>query len=544
MAKNRAVVTLNLEGAQQVAASLSVIQDAFAAMSDAATSSVAKLNSAVGNIQNQILGTGDASEKAAETTKKGFGKIKSTVDSDVNAISASIFKFRDNVNKSFGPVVNSIAKVFRELARIRTAFFILVTFLGIRPALRFFKDLLDESSASVRAMNKIEEKYSIIKNQLSTAIAPYLLPVFDSLIKKVITLLDIVQNSGFRQVFTSYFGVLLSAIRSIGRTVSKVTEAIVYLLDEVLQDSPEIILAFGYAGQAAFTGMYNTYQILKGVITGGSKGFQDAVDRSNNAIDALNETFENAKRNLASLKASGATIVVRATAATAFSADEDIKVMLAHWEKLFQEGSEKLKQILLNGLTLEGVNETALDKFFQGFNEKIIDTIQAAKVLGAAVKDAFEKGLSDSFLKIMELRFNKFKDIIVSTLESLKRALADFLASAAIKGFFGDALPYLVGIARGVGTSSVAPVSSANLGPVNPPGPYSPPPGPGYASGFPALTSGGNTRTAPNVTFNVNTIDATSFDGYLKKNKGTIRDIMNSAVSGEDSTTRFNFGQG
>jgi len=144
---------------------------------------------ALKDISTQLVAFSQKIEAAFANVNFG-SKIQKESDkakSGLAGLSKGLFGFRDKLTGAFNVIPNLIATTFRRLARLRTAFFILITFLAVRPLIRFAQGILDESARGNFALQSFRTNYGRFKTILSERFTPAIEAILAKAIDAVIT---------------------------------------------------------------------------------------------------------------------------------------------------------------------------------------------------------------------------------------------------------------------------------------------------------------------------------------------------------------------
>jgi len=581
------------------------------------------------------------------------------VTNELKNLSQSWITFRDSVASSHRILNNVFFRTFRRLARIRTAIFILTTFLAVRPIFRFFTGLIEDSALVEGNMTLIDERWLKFRRTL----AEKLLPIFKMFKERFYEFqLDLIafasRHGKFFYGLTVVIGTLIDLVVRLGKSFVVLAEnwrdsaqlmgnawkfvgkSIAAGIIEMLRDAlaPEKVIPALHIEQlkAAYEKAVEDLANFKGPIS----AVQDAYEALKKARAEALKTLENPAmaKGGPSIEAGGwgyyllqglmpagvGTFIANKLhdgfASAVYAYDQEIGKLVLHMDNLTTKGPLKeMKDIWLEIFTpafpwvrvASWVTEmaTGVEKIFNeqvapfmqkwveklkaerarrreagedvgndlgegvyaGLREsfiKVEETLtEASEKMGKAIRDGLQSSLSDYFVSVMEGKFNKFKDMVIGFFNSLKKAIADFVAQRVIQNAFallfggagapGQAQGGLVGIISGAITKLVTPsggATSTKLDPgfesaqhggavtktglvnVHAGEVINPPRGSRKLPGF-----GSNMGQGTTVVFNVQTIDAPSFEGWLERSKGKIKRVMVEAATGGDFSVRSAF---
>jgi len=141
------------------------------------------------------------------------------VSKELARLSKDFFRFRDRVATSHRVLNNIFFVTFRRLARIRTAIFLVITALAIRPVINFFQRIIEDSTTASNAMAKLDEKWLIFRRTVATAFLPIFLKLKDEFHKFQLDLiLFATKHPTFFSGVIFAAGVFLEVIQAIGKS--------------------------------------------------------------------------------------------------------------------------------------------------------------------------------------------------------------------------------------------------------------------------------------------------------------------------------------
>lgn len=524
-------------------------------------------NSSIAAMSRQINSLAATTRKINASNANFAAQNAATVKTKNEQIDASVFKFRDSVAKSFVVINNHIFRTFRRLARLRTGFFILVTFLGVRPIIRLFRAISDESEESRQAVLKLKDTFTALEKSIAKAIAPIFDGFRNIVIKAVTEVSDFIINNidtitgvfGIFETIVSQFKRIGAAIReiflmsisdnAIVKNIVIITKLIISSADIIIIALQSLVLTFNTIKGALLTAMTGLVRGLMQIYIEAKKFFK--MDTTADELQAafLDTQFD---KEIAATAASieQAFALIKRSSGEALEnyeklvdAFEDANTLslddfMAKYASLLNPGdgpdssaaqiAGKFLLDLATGIKKRAANqfritgEDLADEFNKGFESQNKTIIETFNELGQAIQQALRTSLSDSFLAIMEQKFNKFRDIVVGLLNSIKKALSDFAADQVLRGII---TPAITGVVSGIGRLF--------------PGAAAAPAGGGGGGGVPTAgllrgTGGAGGGGGGGVVVNINALDSRSVATALAENRSTLKRIINEAASGED----------
>ena len=532
-------------------------------------------------------------DKVSKSLDTGFKRSGAATRREVDNLSKSFFKFRDSVNlfsTSWNRLSNSVFVFFRRLARIRTAFFILVTFLGLRQVVAFLESLKDFSYEAEQAVNRLTQRISHLKKVIGDALAPFIEEFGGKFVTGFLEgFQKIVNSSAFKNFVSAFF----YASNIVGKFGKVLVTVFTFVVDGFRLAAKEIKVFFliikdAYADlfasiffklsnflrdvadklvpevATAFQGLASDLAVAaRDLEFGGEKRFKD-IRQLTDEIQVLGETWaENARNFKASFEDFVGSTVSNATvesAAKFVAAMRKVTDSVVSADKSFKSGGRSLA-LFVDGL------RSGLAKFSLETSRDI------GKSLGEGLADAFDNAFGESFLAIMQGRFKDLRDVVTSFLQDLQREFAKF-ASRRVSKVLLDTIvdkvaPAIAGLfdptAGGPSASTIASNDPNSISYRGSPDFIGPPvsTGSGHAYGgvsySPTIRAfaekgpeasiplrggkvpvqlmggrgGGNTIViAPQV------IDGPSFGVWLEKEKKTLYRIMAGGISGGSSIVR------
>jgi len=534
---------------------------------------------AIGTAANTAAGElgkiGGAAARGAAAVNNAAGKARQSV----NSLGANIFRFRENITGLFNGVTNLVARTFRAVARLRTAFFILLTVLAIRPIIRFFQDLATYSGSAALEFSKFYDWVAKLLALIGEKAAPLLKFVFELTKAGITSAVGFLSSAhGVIELLVQSIEVLIDGLKLIGYGLIVVIQSLraIYNLSFALGSAIAYIrakfLEFISFILSKLTDLSaKIFGNLKEALSGSwfvPEWLLDFITKLENFQRKASKVAEEFKADyaaVAEVAKSTAAAAFEAAAKNAESAAAAFPKLLGVLEDLYSlspEGrkfTELLQQLVTDTIRIlkeleDSPNLAALvagvTTFAAGFVQAVGDAKAALLSFGQAVEQSLERGFSDTFLEIMAFRFNKFRDIVVNTLESLKKAIADFLAKQAVSALLGSVLGPIVSGAANLLTGGL--FGGGNEGPgtlINAAGEEV-----NIATGT-VIPAGGRlqaslpTRTAlpvgrtMNVQLNISSLDGADTLAVLTKHKQKILDIFNEAGSGGDLVTRTTIGR-
>lgn len=491
-------------------------------------------------------------------------------------LGTNIFRFRDGVNAT----VNSVAVLFRRLARLRTAFFILVNILALRQVVRLFEELTTHSADLQQRLGEIGSKFDVIKGKIADTAAP----AFEAFVKLKDTFqLDLFKffarnASAFGQMVEG-FGVIYSlavGIKDLVYAIVLAFKALPSILKVGFQSIWEDLKSIpARLAESFLVTLMGIFEKIKAA-TKGKFGLGWISDTSGAIAESLVPAFNEASAAVFEFDQKTKSLqeslnLVPEVVAARKALDELISNFnsgqYTNAPQSFIDLADALRDLekrakALQGLTPDKISgfQEAWKGFFDGLKGQVRTIKDLAADMGRAFREAFQSGLSDTFVALMEGRLNKIKDAVVSTLESIKRAIANFLAEKVVK----DIISGIGSSAIGKGISSLI-FGGGNTAGFDPAGPAQY----GGIAGFrqervvgeagpeaivplkhgaiPVAMSGmpRAQRSTPsvvnNITFSPQVIDGPSFSSWLNKEKNTVKRIMVEAAVGGDMAVRSAF---
>jgi lambda family phage tail tape measure protein len=550
------------------------------------TVSTANVDAVLSKLKTNLQGV-DTSVKTVNTQQQVGGNINNNLAKSVGSLDTGWSKYRTTLGltlRQMNPLINSTFDFIRTLARLRTIFFLFLTVFAVRPAIRVFEEFAKGSTEFQKTLEQLNANFDVMKEQIGTKLAP--------LFRAIALMIDIVKIKLLQigvAIVPAIAGLSVYAVR-----IFNVFKSVAYGLKSAFV---AIDLYFSKGTQEKIdeqkTAIAKYTKDLEKLYALQKRGVEYATDpqswwgKSEPITDLINNTIDlmgRASREIESLEhgsnaAADAAIKKAmdtlgedmAAAAEAWGADPDknpFVIMLNDVsEKLTASGVDKdlenALQDLLDNLAgkVKDNGKNAAGEWATGFKvgfAKYQRTLLAdVTQLAEGIAQALETGLGDTFLNIMEGKFNKFKDIVVSTLRAVQKAIADFLAREAVgailKQVIGPIAQGAVGLftpSAGGGTQSANTIVANNPGLVehasggivyNPSVSQVAEHGPEAIIPLQYLNSrksGGNT-----VIFNINTVDGQSTAAFFNQHQDKIINIVNRGITGGSQSMRTAFGK-
>lgn len=508
---------------------------------------------------NQIATAGKKGAQALQNAKKNSADLGNNV-----------FKWRENITQFANGSVNAIARVFRAVARLRTAFFLMITVLAVRPVINFFKSLAEYSGTAAAKFAEFGEMWGRFLSLIGERTGPLLESIFNFITTALGQFIEqLQQSSGFIRTLVEVWDLVADVIKGaansmillidglraisylmqgLGNKLSewfykavswiadKLNPALAWLKDRLIE------VAIGLRLMADEWWAPSWLKDMSSVI----ERIADSLPKiSGFAGDVADASAAEAKKNFALFEHHAKNAVEAAREAIANIGDmfstspaakefgdriikfiDDVKVA---YDILIAKGNETRAELLASIAALSA-----------GFIANIKEMKDSLIEFSNAISQALERGFSDTFLAVMEFRFNKFKDILVSTLESIKKAIADFMAQRVVASLLGGLTTGLNALAGGLfpGAGGTADYGAAVI---ETPGGFNTVPVGSPASlttTFPVsrtpLPSGGG----GGGTINIYALDTQDVYKALVKNRKAVLDIINEGGSGGDMQTR------
>ena len=422
---------------------------------------------------------------------------------------------------------NSFFQMTRILARLRTIFFLFVTLLAVRPVIRIFEDIAQSSQKVQDVLNDIDAKFKARSTSFARDAQPFFEAVKAFIEDLKITLLQFFLNHAklFANIIR-FFGYLYGIVRNIYDVVTR----IIGDLSDFIVNTP-------------------AFQILKDV--------KNAIE----TIQGLWRLAHGDKSSLLPKVFSGKPVTV-----TGNLPFPELPPSISNVANALES---------LQGKRFRVAGEESAKDYIIAFQEGIVngipDILQLVGKMGKDIQNALVSGLSDTFLNIMQSKFNKFRDILVNTLHSIQKAIADFIANIIYKRALAVGIDKILGLVTGVAlTGGPSAGSYADTGASGEGGfggqPVSPQASPGSYYGqhggiftrptFRILGEAGPERVSrlgtpyfpmgqrssgQTVVFNINAIDEASVSDFFIRNAAKVRQIVTKGAVGGDSTLRTAF---
>lgn len=473
----------------------------------------------------------------------------SQAQKDFRSMSAGVFHFRDSVNVLF----NSFAKVFRELARIRTAFFILVTFLGLRRVYAFFKDISDQSYAAQTALEGIQSKFSLLKLRLADRMAPIFAELGDRLMQFIDDAIEYIANEP--QILEWPIKLIDKIAQAVSSLVTDVLPSLLPIARDLLAVLSSIGRVVGYIFVKAIDGFKHIGPFLLEFLSEAAFGwhaFLEYMGASADALDPFAKIHENMKvaatkmkielerisrdmpdelRDTAGTFKDFATALTNLTNTTVSESPKFVSAVSKMVNTLLYAPMTRFTNFLMKNLEdivaymranpvsdqTKTMTETELSfrNFAEGFSSSVKKISDAAQELGKALYTAFEGGLSDTIVAAWNFKWKSMRDIAVNMLKDIQKAMADFVARSIMKGLLEMIL---------------APAGNALGGLLFPSTPTTP------AGVLQDLKT--NPPQATTVNLSVNTPDTRAMSAYLMNHKDDIVKIVTEGVAGGNASLR------
>jgi hypothetical protein len=483
-----------------------------------------------------------------------------------------VLTFRDSIGRFLVPLRflnNNLFILFRRLARLRTAFFLLVTVLAVRPIINFFRTLTQESGDVQEAIEGTNEQFNLFRQRLATATAPILNEILAGIndIKKDF-LIFIIKTPGFLEN-------VLNAFNVAGGFILKVIKSVIVVMGGINPMISSIINAFMRLGTVIELQLVSIDFQIQALITRAGQKFFDIASQFNPVIRLLGLDLTKVIEHLdfqAKLAFNSAAVHAKGMTDEISAAFEDL---IAVWREnteaspIFTELVNKLPGLLKTVLpkitvVAERMGESFATNFVNGFKLATKPLEKSASDLGHNVSNAFQSAFSGTFLALMQNNLKNVKDVFVSLLQDIQKAIADFLAervvrelinflieavsgavTAGVGSLFGpSATPDSGGTSTGSGGASTSQhggiVGPRSVGLVGEGGPEFISSGSSPLRITPMRNVQGGGQTI-NITIAPQVIDGPSFESWLLKSKGTIKRILVDAATGSDITVRSAF---
>ena len=360
-------------------------------------------------------------------------------------------------------MINNSSVIIRRLARIRTAFFILLTVFAVRPIIRVFQELISKSVEVENRFADIDSIFNVLKGNTAKGMEDVFVKLKVAIEGAKLAFVDFALSNA------DAFGKLLKGLYSI-------YQMMVVLKDVAIATSSGVKLLFSDIDtRAAAQNIITIQNLLNNLIKGrqemvkeflgpepffyfgGKQGRLDSLsealsDRTTliesltKQLDELHKKFDVIDKDNLKLRkdweagdqaAVGKAILQIGTQPPwlknlVHSLDDVRKASIASGS-----GRKEYLAALGRGEDVEdigvGIGEQFAYGFSQGFKERLGNIVIWATELGKDIQKAFKTGFSDTFFDLMEAKFSRLKDVLVNFFTSIKRAIADFLANQATK---------------------------------------------------------------------------------------------------------------
>jgi methyl-accepting chemotaxis protein len=374
----------------------------------------------------------------------------------VDKLSTSFFRFRDNVAKStktFNVFANAGAKLFRRLARIRTAFFILATFLATRQIFNFFLTLGKQSASFAKELSSITKRLNVLKGILGDALTPTVKKLGDALFKLLQSALDFTQTEDYKDLIYIFDRVTVALFR-IGKVIYNVTNLTGGFVAALSRMSQALI------ENVSVTGEWMKLKLTAWIqeLTLGVSGYLVPVEQ---VAKAQMELADFQRKHLKLLKPTQAELDKMA---------ESVKGMTDAIKDLISDSGEGgIIQTIGDGLAEVGENAGKAKNAVQSMSKAMSESLKRVrdKILDETfqtmftrflegVRSAAEKFLGDTFLAVMQGKLSKVKDLFRALVTDIQRELSKLASRQLIQTVVGGIANMPWGSILGAGTTAGA----------------------------------------------------------------------------------------
>lgn len=520
----------------------------------------------VNRLKNALSGLSSVAPRIGTAIGR-LGVTTNAARKSVNSLTTDAFRFRDSITAIASPInfiVNSIATMFRRIARLRTAFFILLTVLAVRPIVRFFDTLIDKSDEASQAVKPFRDQLQAIQIQLSRQLAPVFVQVFEQFIKFLKEVSDfVVRNEEEIRDFISLIADVVNVFRLLGVAAIAAFNGIKFSIFVLLETWAEFKANF----------IADTIQMIeRGRQLGGVLGkVSEAVGQAilDIAVGVGKDPFkfiEDARKEAEMFGAKADELEVQWA--------DSVARMTSAWNKfrsnLTQGASDFVKSIqnitigFFRGLGV-AVTETnnrvksAAVLFEEEMSKRLrrlklelieffLDYTRFIHQIVTGTVTAIQDGLADVLVDVFTNQSKQVKDIVRQLLLDLFRQFIQFAIRMATVKLIAGILEAFVpgggaGFAVGAGFGSTTQGGSRQEGGTvfgtqmiragEVPEAFVP-----LKKGrIPVTVSGGMQRPVV-VNFNVQATDAASFNNQLGRSRREVTAIITAAISGQDAELR------
>lgn len=455
-------------------------------------------------IVSSIENFSDKSEKSFREIEQATKRVSRSLDTlnvkgrtfgrqfsrSVTDASTSVGRFRDDLlssNVGLNRLINTSAVFIRRLARIRTAFFILVTFLALRPITNFFKGLGEFSAIAERSLDRVGRRFDDLRRRIGDSVAPILEIFGSALVSRLKNIFEFITSKEFEEFFNE---VLIISDRFVRTLI---------IIGKIAKELFNIGLIGFRTIMTGFNALIGSMSFVFGEFVSFVAHELTRIDVNFNILEKLGFTegrIEDVRDSLVKLFDFGREIrrfgsELTAQAKETFTdfilsgkATQELDTSVDEISRLF---NEELPRVILESKfavalktafgefarrareaassTVDNV-ESVFAAFLQGFDllrEKFLDFV---KDFGRALKDTIEEAISDTLLAVVEGRLRDLRDVLTSFLDAVKKDIISFVASTLRQQFIHQGLaPVLTQIGNlftGVGTTSAAGTGTAS----------------------------------------------------------------------------------
>lgn len=534
-------------------------------------------------------------EAQINTRVTGSARVQRTMD----ALSRSMGKFRDQVGRSsrvINTLGNAIAVLFRRLARIRTAFFILVTFLALRPIADFFTSLGDFSAKAEAAILRLTNRFRALARLVGDAAVPVIDEFNKSISKAAKDFINFLGDPGTLKSI----GFLEGALRKAGQIINIIFQTLKAGFNNflTLMNSLDVAvnaILFGWVKivqglvravrtffDSTFTGKLadELGKINKGLREQGlSEGLsplfnleltlrqfsttQQVAQRANPLFSLINTKLGEFDTLLEGIgKSAGGEVkknfgdllerlekipgTINDVIFAFEGLDDKTKTTIADAVQAFVEVAQR--KMGEKG----GIGDVAAINFADSFKDGLQRVVNkgalSTRVLTDIFQDFFtdlqsamEKGLEDSLVLVFKGKLDDIREILNAFLEDIQRALARSTSRQLVSALIGS-LPSIPGLGfLSSPTAGPQAEGGTTFGPsfrlFGERGPEAAIPikGGKIPVDFTNSPRGG---TGGGNTFIFPSLDAASFAGFLQKNRGTLDQFLAEGFLGRSETLR------
>lgn len=505
---------------------------------------------------------------------------------------ASVKELENRVNTHATGIVNHLFRIGRMLARIRTGFFILVTFLALRPIYQFFVDAFESSIEFYYVVENIKETWREFQKIVLATFGDLIVSGITKFTRLIVELAywityavqglmrfadfignmkDLLSNGGWMLGFIIFckalndgiLGLYLAFYDQWGRQLRLFIYEIFSWLKQQFY-----MFAFWIAGW-----VYELVNKLGG-------WFAISVESYTAFINTIKAGQESALSESSAYIKEQAAIIDKAYKGPIANLTNAWKLLVAfiqaawkpspYMEKVNAQFETTRLQIIELQKSLKEMGKVDSTKLlsgvYAGLRKHMTNMTKLGEELGDALASGMETALSDTFMMLMEGKFNQLKNIVASFLKSIQKAIADFwakkLVSDLIAFLVGTGTSGALGLIGGIGTgggdlsapagspgsTTVAAEGFAAGGVINSPRYAYAGDSPGgeafvpLAHGKIPVSMKGAKSSGPtivnNITFAPQVIDGPSFSQWMIREKETIKGVMLDAAGGSDARVR------